>query len=178
MASVTIYPEHRDLLDELITSAKVKSVAGATKTGPFKEQRDAYVFAASIGLALGEPSLASALPKSRRGTTTIRDSVFLGADGAEELSCAACLVIDDSDQEFEEAIVAQLDLISDAQLQERFALLDRFAYRGFQWLTDRRGDEGSVRDLVLATLNEIQLVERGTESGTSVQDPLMDFLLD
>ena len=33
MADVTIFSEHRDILDSLITSRKVKSVAGATKTG-------------------------------------------------------------------------------------------------------------------------------------------------
>src|SRR5262245_51376408 len=92
MAEVTIFAEHRDILDALITSRKVKSVAGATRSGPFKDQRDAYVFAASIAMALNAPTPSDRMPTKKKDATPIRDSVFLGAAGARELSLAVGLI--------------------------------------------------------------------------------------
>ena len=83
------------MLDGLISSAKVGSQLGAVATGPFKDQRDVYVFAASIGIALGKPANAADMPKTKKkDTIQIRDSVLLGAEGAKELSITAVLLQD------------------------------------------------------------------------------------
>ncbi len=136
MANVNIYAEHRDILDALITSGKVASVAAATKTGPFKEQRDAYVFAASIALALNTLTPKEKMPTSRQGVTTIRDSVFLGAAGAKEVAITVALCDQNKRLDIEEPLARQLELISDANLQARFVLLDRYAHAGFSWLAN------------------------------------------
>jgi hypothetical protein len=178
MAVVTIYSEHRDTLDALITSGKVKSAAGATKTGPFRDQRDAYVFAASLALALGGPCAEGAMPKSKKGVTTIRDSVVFGAAGAEELSCAAVLLSEGSGDPFEAVIRSQLELISDERLQERLTLLDRYAFVGFEWLKEHQKDESTVRELTLSALNDLSPAEVVVDVELSVLDPLFDVLLD
>jgi hypothetical protein len=177
MANVTIYEEHREILDSLITSGKVASNAGATKTGPFKEMRDAYVYAASIALALNKPTPADKMPSSKKDHTQIRDSVFLGASGAIEVAIAAAMVMETDHNMIEQSLAYQLDLISEQQLGERLALLDRFAHAGFAWLAKRRADESSVRDLVLTAINEIECVTSETTATEVVHDPMLDMLL-
>jgi len=177
MANVSIYPEHRDILDALITSAKVASIAAATKTGPFKDQRDAYVFAASLALARGKPQDESAMPTAKRDVTTIRDSVFLGAAGAEPLACAVVLIQDGGDGTVEDGLARQLDLLTEDALQERLTVLDRYAYAGFEWLKEYQQDESTIRDLIMTALDEIECVEGNPASEVDVQDPLLDVLL-
>jgi hypothetical protein len=177
MANVTIYEEHREILDSLITSGKVASVAGATKTGPFKEMRDAYVYAVSIALALNKPTPADKMPTSKKDHTQIRDSVFLGAGGATEVAIAAVMVMETDHSTIEQSLAHQLDLISEQQLGERLALLDRFAHAGFSWLAKRRADESSVRDLMLTAIDEIECVSSETTATEVVHDPMLDMLL-
>jgi hypothetical protein len=176
MANVTIYAEHREILDALITSGKVASVAGGTKTGPFKDQRDAFVFAASISAALNNPTSSDDMPPSGKGTTQIRDSVFLGAAGAKELALAVALNLETDHDSVEASLAHQLDMISDERLVERFALLDRFAHAGFSWLDKRRADESSVRDLLLTSVDEIDCFRSDAGDKIDVHDPLMDML--
>lgn len=178
MANVSIYPEHRDILDALITSGKVSSLAGATRTGPFSAQRDAYVFAAALAVARGKPQTDSDMPSARKEVTTIRDSVFLGAAGAEELVFAVALIDDGTDEPAEAALSRQLDLLMDDKLQERFATLDRYAYAGFEWLRTNQGDERTIRELILSALDEITCVETDPGDEFEVQDPLLEMLLD
>jgi hypothetical protein len=179
MANVYVYPEHRDVLDGLISSGKVGSQLGATATGPFREQRDAYVFAASIGIALGKPTPEEDLPKSRgRDTISIRDSVFFGADGAKELSLTAVLLqgLEDAD-ETELSLRRQLDDIAAGDLTLRFALLDRYAYSGFAWLRKYMKDAGTIRDLVMEAIDKVVSVDLGIEDYLVGNDPLGGFLL-
>jgi hypothetical protein len=177
MANVTIYEEHREILDSLITSSKVASVAGATKTGPFKEMRDAYVFAVSIALALNKPTPADKMPTSKKDHTQIRDSVFLGAGGATEIALTVALVTETDKSTIEQSLAHQLDLISEQQLGERLALLDRFAHAGFTWLAKRRADESSIRDLILTAIDEIECVASESTATEVLHDPMLDMLL-
>jgi hypothetical protein len=177
MANVTIYDEHRDILDSLISSGKVASPAGATKTGPFKEMRDAYVYAVSIALALNKPTPADKMPTSKKDHTQIRDSVFLGAGGANEVAIAAVMVTETDHSTIEQSLAHQLDLISEEQLGERLALLDRFAHAGFAWLAKRRADESSVRDLMLTAIDEIECVSSETTATEVLHDPMLEMLL-
>ena len=176
MASVKIYAEHRDVLDALITSGKVASVAGATKTGPFREQREAYVFAASIAMALRNPTPASKMPKPKTGDTPIRDSVFVGAPGAREACLTASLLDERDDESLDQSLGRQLNLIADTELAEQFEILDRYAHAGFSWLAKHQGDESSVRDLVLAAIDQIECIESDITDASGVHDPLLDML--
>lgn len=176
MANVTIYAEHRDILDSLITSGKVSSVAGATKTGPFKDQRDAYVFAASVAMALNNPTPIESMPGSKKENTSIRDSVFVGAAGAKELAIAVAMIVETDHTSIDQSLSHQLDLISEEQMAERFSLLDRFAHAGFRWLADRRDDESSIRDLILTAIGEIDCVKSDDTVSEDVRDPLLDML--
>lgn len=176
MASVKIYAEHRDILDVLITSGKVSSVAGGTKTGPFREQRDAYVFAAAIGLAMQNPTPESRMPKAKKQDTPIRDVVFVGAAGAREVCLTASLLDERDEESLEQSLNRQLKLIAETELAEQFELLDRYAHAGFSWLAKRQEDESSVRDLILAAIDQIERVESAITDTSSVHDPLLDML--
>ena len=178
MANVTIYQQHRDILDALISSSKVSSVAGATKTGPFSAQRDAYVFAASLASALGKPQKAGDMPTSKKDVTTIRDSVFLGAAGAEALTYLIVLLEENEGENTEANLSRQLDLLVDDKLQERLSMLDRYAFAGFEWLVKHQDDERTIRELVLTALDEITCVQSEPTNEAEVQDPLLDMLLD
>jgi hypothetical protein len=119
MANITIYDEHRDVLDSLITSGKVASVAGATRTGPFKEMRDAYVYAVSIALALNKPTPMDRMPISKKGHQPIPSHVFLGGIGAVEVAIAVALVEEIDHSTIEQSLAHQLDLISEQRLGDR-----------------------------------------------------------
>ena len=177
MASVWIYPEHKELLDQLISTSKVGSAAGATKTGPFKEQREAYVFAASIGLALGEPSKAEDLASiPRRKKTEIRDTVFMGTSGADELSYATKLIVDEMGRDSIDQLHEALSSISQEALPERLSVLDRFAHAGFNWLLEMQEDSASITDLVLSAIREVQPSGWDQLDGEIPADPLFELL--
>jgi hypothetical protein len=172
MASVNIYPEHKDILDGLITSGKVRSQVGAAETGPFKDQRDAYVFAAAIGIALGG---AEPVPKrTSKGGVSIRDSVFLGAVGAPELSHTALLlegaVAGEADRASLNKVLGQL---SDTDWSERFIILDRYAFWGFSWLDQNFEEPGSIRDLVLEAIDKFGASESPQPEGILLERYLM-----
>jgi len=179
MANVNVYPEHREVLDGLITSAKVGSQVGATATGPFKEQREAFVFAAAIGMALGKPASEGDLPKSKsRETISIRDNVLFGAEGAKEISLAAILIQDlEASEETDAGLRRQLDEIADSDLTRRFALLDRYAYSGFSWLRLHMKDAATIRDLVMEAIDKVISVDVGVEEFLLGKDPLGGFLI-
>ena len=177
MAYVYIYPKHRSVLDGLITSSKVSSQLGAIATGPFKDQRDAYVFAASIGLALGTPTPETSMPKSKTDSISIKDSVFLGAAGATELSLVAPLLRGLSDDDdTENALRMQLKAVADRDDTARFALLDRYAYAGFCWLDDSANDTATVRELVMEAIDKIIATDIDVND-LIIDDPLTGFLL-
>lgn len=179
MANVNIYPEHREVLDGLISSAKVGSQLGAVATGPFREQRDAYVFAASIGIALGKATPEGDLPKTKKKEAiSIRDSVLLGADGAKEMSLTAVLLQDLGDADNSEAgLRKQLDEIADGDFTTRFAILDRYAFAGFSWLAEYLKDAGTVRELVMEAIDKIVGVDLDPEDYLVGDDPLGGFLV-
>src|SRR4051794_30497191 len=174
MANVNIYPEHRDVLDGLISSGKVGSDVGATATGPFKDQRDAYIFAAAIGIALGRPTPDSDIPKTKkRETISIRDSVLFGADGAKELSLTVILLQElNDDDSTEHGLRAQLDEIAAGDMTNRFVLLDRYAYSGFGWLAEAMKDAGTIRELVMEAIDQVVGVDLSPEDYLVGDDPL------
>jgi hypothetical protein len=178
MASAHIYPEHHELLDNLITSAKVGSQSGAAQTGPFKEYRDAYVFAASIGLALGAPTQKSQLPASRKKATPIRDSVLFRTPGAEELSLAAVMLQDLGDEDSPEpSLRMQLEEIANGDITVRLELLDLYAYSGFGWLAQHVTETKTIRELVLQAIDTVSSIDRDAEEYLVANDPLGGFLL-
>lgn len=179
MANVNIYPEHREVLDGLISSAKVGSQLGAIATGPFRDQRDAYVFAASIGIALGKPADPTEMPKTKKKETIgIRDSVLFGAEGAKELSITAVLLQDLGGGDSTEAgLRKQLEEIADGDFAARFAMLDRYAYAGFSWLAGYMKDASTIRELVMEAIDKVVGVDLDPEDFLVGDDPLGGFLL-
>jgi hypothetical protein len=179
VANVNIYPEHREVLDGLISSAKVGSQLGAIATGPFRDQRDAYVFAASIGIALGKPADSAEMPKTKKKETIgIRDSVLFGAEGAKELSITAVLLQDLGGGDSTEAgLRKQLDEIADGDFAARFAILDRYAYAGFSWLARYMKDASTIRELVMEAIDKVVGVDLDPEDFLVGDDPLGGFLL-
>ena len=180
MANVNIYAEHREVLDGLISSAKVGSQLGAVATGPFKDQRDAYVFAASIGIALGKPAAQAEMPKTKKkdATISIRDSVLFGAEGAKEISITAVLLQElNGGDSTEAALRAQLEQVAEGDLAARFLILDRYAYAGFSWLATYLKDVGTIRELVMEALDKVVGVDLDPEEFLIGDDPLGGFLV-
>jgi hypothetical protein len=124
MASATIYPEHREILDGLISSSKVASQLGAVATGPFRDQRDAYILAASIGIALGKPAAEADIPKTKtKDAISIRDHVIEAAEGGRELGITAVLLQEmDPSDETEVGLRSQLEQIAEGDLSARIQL--------------------------------------------------------
>jgi len=176
MASVFVYPVHRPLLDSLVSTGKAKSVAAGTKTGPFREMRDAYIFVASLALAMNQPASPDAMPESKKDTIEIQDRVFLRTEGARELAAAAVLTSADAGDFERDTLRHELDLLSEQLLGERLALLDRYAFAGFEWLRERQGDESGVRDLVLSAIDSVDCIQRQVDDDSDVQDPLWSML--
>jgi hypothetical protein len=177
VATVNIYAKHRDILDSLISTGKTSSLAAATRTGPFKDQRDAYVLAASIGLALRNPTPVEKMPKSKKDITPIRDTVFLGAQGAKEICLTATLIEVRDEEQHADSLSRQLNVIGSDDLSVQFELLDRYAFAGFTWLSKHREDESSIRDLLLSLVDDIQPVAAELGDASEVNDPLMEMLL-
>jgi hypothetical protein len=177
VANVNIYAEHKDLLDLLVTSGKAKSAAAATKTGPFLELREAYVFAASLALALNQPTPEEKMPSQKKDVTQIQDRIFFNLPGAREIAFAAAMTSEGPDVA-RESLKGQLELLSPdgEKVTERLALLDRYAYAGFEWLRERHKDESGVRDLVLSAVDSVECVLREAGDAASVKDPLMGLL--
>lgn len=175
MAGVNIYREHRAILDELLTSRNTRSVAAAVDTGPFTEQRDVYIFAASIGIAIGQPADAAAMPTDREDITLIRDNVFFAAKGSLELCHVVGLIQETPSKEAHEALSRQITLISKQNTVEQLEILDRYAYAGFEWLRVNRTDEACVRDLVFSSIEQIRVSGDGTGEGTLIDDPIIDL---
>jgi hypothetical protein len=176
MANVNIYPAHKDILDSLVTSGKAKSAAAGTKTGPFKEMRDAYVFAASLAMALNQPTPMDKMPASKKDVLPIQDRVFFGADGAHEITAAVVLTSAAPDQAIDDSLRSQLELLASENLVEQLALLDRYAHAGFEWLLNCRQDESSIRDLVISAIDTVECAKRETGDESAVQDPLLGLL--
>ncbi|WP_141691820.1 hypothetical protein [Nocardia brasiliensis] len=171
-----VYPDHKDILDILVTTGKAKSVAAATKTGPFSDMRDAYVFAASLAIAMNRRTPFDEMPKSRRDATEIQDRVFLRAEGADEIAGAVSLTSADADDMTREMLHSQLDLLSEEKKTERLALLDQYAHAGFDWLKEHARDESGVHDLILSAVEGVGRIEREMGDESLVQDPLLPLL--
>jgi hypothetical protein len=176
MANVNIYPEHKDVLDELITSGKAKSVAAGTRTGPFRDMRDAYVFAASLAMALNQPTPPDKMPTAKKDVLPIQDRVFFGADGATEIAAAVTLTSAEPNEDIEDLLQSQLQLLAGESLGEQLALLDRYAHAGFEWLLRNRADESSIRDLVLSAIDMVECAPRELGDESAIQDPLLGLL--
>jgi hypothetical protein len=176
VASVFVYPVHQPLLDSLIATGKAKSVAAGTKTGPFREMRDAYIFVASLALAMNQPARADEMPDSKKDALEIQDRVFLRAEGARELAAAVVLTSADGGDVERETLRSELNLLSEQMSADRLTLLDRYAFAGFEWLREHQNDESGVRDLVLSAIDSVDCVQRQVDDDSAVQDPLWSML--
>lgn len=162
MASVRIYPKHAPLVARLVTSANTRSAAGAAATGPFQTLREAYVFAASLGIAAGTATDPSVMEKFKESPGhAISENVFFVADGAEELVTLMAMLPDGTDTEVtDELLTSRVGDLGKEDYTERFELLDRYAYAGFDAIAREDGDV-PVRDTMLACLATIKPVVHG-----------------
>ena len=184
MASVRIYAgtelsrSHVALMERLETNTnvKVKGTASAFPTGPFSTHRDVYVFAASVGLAAGEPVPVSDLPPTSKQDTTIHEDIFRSAPGAKELITLMVVVADASSPDGSDAsedLRSRVEMLADADLTDRLKLLDRFAYAGFEIIRDN--DKGNPRDALLGVLASVDLPPVDEFQEIDI-DPLTYFL--
>ena len=156
MADVHIYPEHREICDYLINTKKVTtSVSAGTDTGPFKSQIDAYLFAASLGTALGTISAETNNKGKRKDATAIKQGTFENADGAREILNSTWLSHTMKQDPTDENLADMLAQITNADNTDRFNLLDNYAHAGFEWLSNRQLDEANVRDLIFSAIDAI-----------------------
>jgi hypothetical protein len=177
MANVTIYPVHREMLDALVTSKKAGSIAAGTKTGPFDEMRNAYVFAVSVGFALGRPTAREDMPTSKAQGNQIPYHIFSAAPGAVELELATVFTEISHPEPGRSSLIQGLERLGEDEIVSRVAVLDRYAHAGFSWLAERFQDEGSVQNLLLSTLCELKLAPAGeVTDSAAVSDPLADLM--
>ena len=186
-ASVWIYPEHADLANQMRgEGGQGKNLWAAAGLGLFKLQLDSYVFAASIGLALQEATPEDQMPKDKKDTKAgfreIHESTVLGHDGAKKLAILVGLLTHrnhpeiyetDDDAERLEIQINQLTAqVKDAKTAwvERFALLDRYAHRGFEWLLFKKESEISMEDLIFKAITEIEAKQYGPEDSPETKD--------
>ena len=153
MAYVRIYPPHAPLAARLITSANTRSAAGAAATGPFGKLREAYVFAASLGIAAGTASDPSTMGKFKESSGhAIKEDIFLNSPGATELVTLMALLPDGAHTEVtDELLKGRVLELGKTDYIERLEMLDRYAHAGFQIIADEDGDL-PVRDTLLACL--------------------------
>ncbi len=156
MASVRIYPKHAPLVARLVTSANTRSAAGAAATGPFQTLREAYVFAASIGIAAGTATDPSVMEKFKEESGHAISERILVADGAEELVTLMAMLPGGTDTEVtDELLTNRVGDLGNEDYTERFELLDRYAYAGLDAIAGEDGDL-PVRDTLLACLAAIK----------------------
>jgi len=172
VANIYIYPEHKEILYKLITSKKVSSILTSISQGVIKDQRDAYIYAASIGLVLIKSSDIDITNKSHKDTIPIRDHVFFGAKAAKEIYYVA---IFSSITELNTASVHEFItscVSNDYELG--FAKLDLLAFLGFDWLSTRLKDEANILDLMHSSLNLLQEDQFNEEF--DFDDPIFSIL--
>ncbi len=182
-ASVWIYPEHADLANQMRgEGGQGKNLWAAAGLGLFKLQLDSYVFAASIGLALQEATPEDQMPKKKPTKGEIHESTVLRHDGAKKLAILVGLLTHrnnpevyetDDDAERLEIQINQLTAqVKDAKTAwvERFALLDRYAHRGFEWLLFKKESEISMEDLIFKSITEIEAKQYGPEDSPETKD--------
>jgi hypothetical protein len=157
MASVKIYPSHAPLVARLVTSANTRSAAAAAATGPFQTLREAYIFAASLGIAAGTAIDAGAMEKFKEGPGhAISENVFFVANGAEELVTLMAMLPEGTDTEVtDDLLTGRIGELGNEDYTERFESLDRYAYAGFEIIAGEDGDL-LVRDTLLACLAKIK----------------------
>lgn len=170
---------HVSLMERLETNynVKLRDTGSAFPTGPFSTHRDVYVFAASLGITSGEASPKDKMPPTSSNDITIKESIFREAPGAEELITLMALVSDSPipiSNDATDELRHRVELIAETDLTQRFDLLDRYAYAGFEII--RRHFHGAPRDALLAVLASVRLEEQIDEVGSTEIDPIAYFL--
>lgn len=162
MASVRIYPQHAKLVARLITSANTRSAVGAAATGAFSKLREAYIFAAALGIASASKVDAAQMGKFKENSGhAISENVFLVADGAEELVTLMTMLPDVADIEINDnALALRVSDLGKEDYTDRFELLDRYAFAGFEIISGEDGDL-PVRETFLACLAKIKPESHG-----------------
>lgn len=165
MATVKIYPRHAPLVARLITSANTRGNVGAAATGPFRHLREAYVFAASLGIAEGTASEAGTMEKFKENPGhAIVEDIFFKAAGAAEMVTLLAMLPEGSNTELTDDLLAErVGELSNNDFAERFETLDRYAYRGFEIIAGENGNV-PVRDTLMACLAKIKPEAHGEEA--------------
>lgn len=167
MAWLKVDAAHQEILDLLVTSARVASPSGRALTGPFSEQRQVVLYAATVGYAAGR---RQAVEQSQ---TQIRDSIMLGASGAAELAFALAFRGNDWDL----SVVADGDDAADGRLKA----LEEWAAGGFALMAERFDSAGrniSAVELMLQVQQAVTTPKpsyHGPES-PQVENPLIAAL--
>lgn len=171
MTSFARVPEkYGELLDLMVSQPNTSSPIAATKTGPFAEFREAFLFAASLGFALQrEPQVADSSGKVGK---TIRDEIFLRGDGAREVVSALGLAAFKGDLQI-------LDRSEKAQ-ERRFAVVNGYAETGFGYLAGVKEalPQATIIEILIHAIQQVAVSAR-TESiqdGGDVHDPILALI--
>ena len=136
-------------------------------------QLDAYVLAASIGLAFQETTAEEDMP-NKKDAVQIRENTVLKHDSAKRLAILVGLIshintpevfdTDDDDERIDSQIDELVNEVDDDKTAwaDRFALLDRYAHRGFEWLDLKHEQHMNMEDLVFKAMTEIEVKEFDT----------------
>jgi dnd system-associated protein 4 len=171
VASFARVPErYGELLDLLVSQPNTSSAMAATKTGPFSEFREAFLFAASLGFALNrEPKVSDASEKVGK---TIRDEIFLRGEGAREVVSAFSLAASKGELQI-------LDRSEEAQ-ERRFAVLNGFAETGFEYLASIQEalPQSTIIEILIHAIQQVT-VTAGADAnldGEEVHDPILALI--
>ena len=151
MAIAKTHECHNDLIGLLVDSENTTTPGASAETGPFETLREAYIFAAAIGFAIGEPAADGVATSKGK---TIKQEVFENADGAIEVRSLAAL-LGPPPPLAEERLEDRLQAVAADDQAPAYATLDRYARTGFDWLQDRRQDEPDIRGLILSAIEEL-----------------------
>ena len=173
-SKVWICPGHVDLANKLLArKGTSENPFAAIEGGVLDIQLDSYVLAASIGFAFQEATPEEDMPNKKEGAE-IHESTVLRHDGAKRLAILVGLIshintpeVFDTDDDGER-IDSQMDeLVNEVDddktaWADRFALLDRYAHRGFEWLDLKHEQHMNMDDLIFKAMTEIEVKEFDT----------------
>tara|TARA_Y100001968_G_C19261067_1_gene669290 strand:+ start:415 stop:921 length:507 start_codon:yes stop_codon:yes gene_type:complete len=158
MAAVNIYAIHDQVANYIISAKQpTKSVIGRADTGPFAHKREAYLFALSMGMKHGAPAQDQEMAEHRKKSLPIKEHTFLKCEGAHELVNALWIHHRYEHSEEVKDMREMLMEIGSDDYTSRFALADRYAFKGFSLLHQLNQDETilTAQDLILRSLASI-----------------------
>lgn len=163
-----VLDEHLELLNVMVSQTNTASMVAATTTGPFPEFRDAVLFAATIGYAADAPRSEDDMT-SKTGKT-IKDEIFLRAEGATELLYALALI----EAEGTLTVMSRTDEAAD----DRFDTLNRYAAGGFDIIAEKRKamPDASINEVLISLVQSTDPRPEEVDEDETVSDPIWGFL--